>query len=94
MERGCIQQEYGHGEGAFCHQAIVLLPVRRCEIAALAEVPGDIGWVLRVRVVGSSLANNADNPHRHEDGIDDCGEDGIPDVQDEHGCFAQQDKGA
>lgn len=72
----------------------MLLPVRLGEITALADVPGDAGGVFWIGVVGTGLADDAHYPHGHEDGVGDGGQERVPDVQDKHGCFDQQDEGA
>jgi hypothetical protein len=88
----CIRHENRHGKGALRHQAVVLLPIWICEIAALGDVPRNLGRMLRVRMVWASLADDTGYPHGHENGVGNRGEEGIPHMQDEHGRLAQEDE--
>lgn len=74
----CIRHENSYGERALCHQAIVLLPIWICKIAALGDIPSNLGRMLRIRMIWSSLADNTGDPHGDEDSVGHGGEERIP----------------
>jgi hypothetical protein len=59
------------------------------ERAAFTYVPGNIGGVCGIRVIGTCLTVDTHNPERGDGGVCDGSEEGVPDVEDEHDGFHQ-----
>lgn len=61
-------------------------------LTALRDIPGDVGGVFWIRVIGSHLSVYAHAPQRHDNSIGDGAEKWIPDVESEHDRFDEEDK--
>jgi hypothetical protein len=70
----------------------MLIPTRCGQLARLGDVPSDIARVLWVGVVGAGLTVDGDAPERHDEDVDDEGEQRDPEVHDEEDDFDEQDE--
>lgn len=68
---GNLRHEYRYSECSLGHQTVMMGPICNCVRAALRDVPGDVGGVLGIRVIGSSLAVDAHAPQSGDSCVDD-----------------------
>ncbi len=72
---------------------MLILATRCFRVATtLGNIPGDVGFLAQIVVVGSHLAVHADDPHGGDSSIDDGTDDRVPDVEEEHADLDQQNK--